>query len=261
MDMEKHPVLLTDRERSWAMKGIRSMVDSVKKEKKGLEGLDLDPEVCDDALEILRGDGVNGGLLLRFAPRGENDMFAARLPAGAVRTLYTRKEDGDWEPVDGEAWTEPEIPVQLAEERLQVEIDASELYYEDADGQVFRLRVRSAIEWEHVGEREEEEIEAAVDAAEAAANGGGGNINALDALPWGSKKAKDLAAEEGLPIEALAGHGTGKGGRLTLTDVRKAIEDRDASEAPDPAEDEWEEPGDDAGWDEGEPEDETDGVH
>jgi pyruvate/2-oxoglutarate dehydrogenase complex dihydrolipoamide acyltransferase (E2) component len=230
--MEKrHAVLVTDRERTWLQRGVRAMIDAVQRQQKKLEELGLGDEPCRDALDVLKGDGVDGGLITRFEARESNDLFATAEPSGVVRMLYAPTEESEGlpdEPVDPDEWVGPEVPVEFAQSQLDEVGTEVGGYYESEDGSVYRLLVRGAVEWEYLGTRPQEEVDAAVEASERAE----GKVDSLDGLPWASPAARQLAKTEGLRVEALAGHGTGQDGRLTKRDVLQALEDREASEAP-----------------------------
>jgi pyruvate/2-oxoglutarate dehydrogenase complex dihydrolipoamide acyltransferase (E2) component len=224
----KRAVLITRLEAEWLARSVRRIVDEVERRKKKDEELGLDTPAHRDALQVLTGDGVDGGLLTRFRGYSDDtqDMFAAPEPEGQVRRLYTPEEGvepTEAEPVDGEAWSDPEVPMGLAEMALERLEDGQGGYFEDGAGQVYRLLVRGAVTWEFVGARDGDEIEEAVDAS-AAEQQANGNVDSLDALPWASKAALQLARTESLAAADLAGKGTGKDGRLTKRDVLDLIE-------------------------------------
>jgi pyruvate/2-oxoglutarate dehydrogenase complex dihydrolipoamide acyltransferase (E2) component len=226
----KVPVLVTDAEKEWLARGITTMIDLVTKRKKGLEELGLDATSCVQALRVMEGNGANGGLVTRFATRDQRDILDDPEPTRKVRQLFTPKEGVDpltLEPA-GDEWVNAPAVEALANEEMDVARDVCELYYEDAEGRVFLLSVESSVFWKYVGERSSAEVDQSVEASDRAA----GNVDSLDGLAWASASARELARTEGLPVEALAGHGTGSGGKLTKRDVLDALADRDSSEAP-----------------------------
>lgn len=241
-ELERFPVLVTDPERSWLRRGIEHMIGLVQKQKKGLDELDLDQRSCIDALTVLEGNGVNGGLLVRFANRAERDLFGATEPTGLLRELRDVKPDEDpltaavVATIEAAQWK----PSDLLEERLrEASVTGSPTYFEDSRGDVFKLVASVAVALEHVGRRKKAEVDAAVQASDKAAGKGkkgpkkvedgkgapAGNVDALEALPWGSDAARELAHVEGLTVEQLAGKGTGSGNRITKRDVQAIIAD------------------------------------
>jgi hypothetical protein len=248
MNEEKRfPVLVSDEEREWVQRGVRMVAGKVEGEKKRLEDLGLDPSPVDEAMAVIRGDGSNGGLVRRFAPRGQGDLLEVS-PFGHVRILiHPGEEDSPltMEPVDPDEWSSPEAMMERANTLVEELEQRVGQYFEDEEGRVFRMEATVSVAWNHVGERPVEEVDAILDAAEREypedfpddagdQDGDQDEEGALELVEWASDTARALARtalEDGIPLVPLNLVGSGKGGKVTKRDVLDYLEALEATSA------------------------------
>ena len=139
---ENHSVILTAVERvevSMCLTGRRKLLDN---ESKRLVEMGVGTSVVDEVLAIHRGDGAVGGLVAKFAPQDNVDMFEGPEPTGALRALEGKKTpplglDKDLAVVIATLSTKPWDKRQVV----------------DSDGNVFEVHVQVSVTFDHKGQK------------------------------------------------------------------------------------------------------------
>lgn len=216
-DVRREMVPVSDRERSEVAAGLQMRKDALEKERKKVEELGVATGAIDAVLAVHRGNGASGGLAARFARSDTAEMFpdveAPRAPQGKVRQLVRVQDDAEAllsEPLegpDGEPFELSEVEVSLTTGEgafaLETVPEWDGQLVEDEAGHIFRVRVGVQVTFDDVGQRPSEEVDAAVEASDAAAEAKGGKKGkAIDDVD--EKKLEALRKLAVAAIEAAA---------------------------------------------------------
>lgn len=190
-DVERFPVLVSDEERAKIRTALTRYRDSLDSERTRLTKLEVDTDPVDDALGVVKGDGVSGGLLNRFKSRQTQDLFDNQ-PKGRVRRLHGPdpepvredfEDEDSWrkamdeyaadgaavtkDPLHPDRWDEREVLMGKIQENLDTWAEDLGGYLEDEDGQVWQLAITTDVGLVHIGRRPSSQVDAAVEASEA----------------------------------------------------------------------------------------------
>ena len=134
--IEDHAIVLDQDERQEAARCLTARREDLDKERKRLEARGLRTDPIDEVLAIHRGDGATNGLVAKFAPRDNRDLFEDPDPVGDIQVVGGKS--GKRVLSEGSPFSQ--LSVDLFSGKLKAEaLKGAKVI--DAEGTVFELGV------------------------------------------------------------------------------------------------------------------------